>query len=57
MNNEEKLKIIEEIKKDITYFNNMDFINIAAKFTRDLNVIETLIKERDELQHVDKTVK
>ena len=36
---------IQEIEKDITYFNNLGFVNLAQKFERDLKLINSLRKD------------
>ena len=37
------MSIIEDIEKDITYFKNLGFDNLATKFERDLSEIKRLI--------------
>ena len=40
---EEQRKIIDEIERDITYFDKLDFKNLVSKFQRDLNLIKSLV--------------
>lgn len=35
---------IVELEKDITYFTNIGFVTLAEKFTRDLNIIKSLVE-------------
>lgn len=37
-------KQTEEIKRDIDYFKNIEFNDLASKFERDLEIINTLIQ-------------
>ena len=43
---EETTNIISDIENDITYFKNMGFDVLAEKFTRDLNIIKSLIENK-----------
>lgn len=40
---EEQRKIVEEIERDIKYFNNLEFKDLANKFQRDLDLIMSLV--------------
>ena len=40
---EEQRKIIDEIERDITYFDKLDFKNLVSKFQRDLDLIKSLV--------------
>lgn len=40
---EEVTNIINEIEKDVIYFKNLGFDNLAAKFERDLKTIKSLV--------------
>ena len=37
--------VIAELEKDIIYFTNLDFTNLADKFKRDLDIIKSLVQE------------
>lgn len=45
--------IIEELEKDINYFKNIGFDNIAAKFERDLSEIKRLTEVTNGKSSVD----
>ena len=40
---EEITNIINEIEKDVIYFKNLGFDNLATKFERDLKTIKSLV--------------
>lgn len=38
--------IVKDIEKDIVYFRNVGFNELAEKFTRDLNIIKSLAENK-----------
>lgn len=42
---EKEQTVIEELQADITYFQNVGFVNLADKFKRDLELIKDLVKK------------
>lgn len=50
------MEIIEELNKDITYFKNLGFDNLASKFERDLSEIQKVIKQLEEVQNAKQSV-
>lgn len=43
------IDIIEELTKDIEYFNRLGFIELAKKFERDLNAIRGLMNDKENI--------